>query len=195
MQSALDAHCSAPFRFRCLTNEKIPGVETTPLATKWQGWWTKLELFLPGQFDGPVAYLDLDTLILSDVTDILTRRYAFACPGTWKDGSDRILSSAFMCWDGTQDLSHIPAAFAPGIACRYERSDRWGDQGFIQDHLGRPWENLLKTFPSRILRYKSHCIGTTKEFPGAAPRGSSIVCFSGRPRPHELNWSLPFRAN
>lgn len=197
LRDAVTKHCAAPHRFVCLTNHKLVGIETIPFARGKQlnGWWLKLELFRAGLFAGPVVYFDLDTLILGDITDIVTDSYGFACLSNWKGGGTHI-SSAIMAWDGTEDLSHLHTTFDKKMVPQYEKSwERWGDQGYIQDYLGRPWTSMLTRFPGRIVHYKTHCRGKNKEFPGGAPRGSSIVCFSGQPRPHELNWSLPFRAD
>jgi hypothetical protein len=192
LKDAVQKHCTAPFNFVCLTNQKLPGIETRPLRRGLRGWWNKLELFETGQFSGPVVYFDLDTLILSNITDILTTPQEFACVSNWK-GNGTHISSAIMAWDGRLNLGHIPAGFTPKLIEKYEQGwQRWGDQGYIQDTLGRPWTSLLTQFPGRIVHYKTHCQGNTKEFPGRAPKGSSIVCFSGKPRPHELNWKLEY---
>jgi hypothetical protein len=189
LKDAVQKHCAVPFNFICLTNEKIPGVERLPLRHGLRGWWNKLELF-GYQFPGPVVYLDLDTLIIGDVTDIFTAAQEFACASNWK-GDGTHIASCIMAWDGRLDLSHILKGFSPKLIPNYEKSwERWGDQGYIQDTLGRPWTSLLKQFPGRIVHYKTHCRGTNKAFPGKAPKGSSIVCFSGVPRPHELDWKL-----
>lgn len=37
------------------------------LLGPWPGWFSKLELFRPGLFDGPVLYVDLDSLILKPI--------------------------------------------------------------------------------------------------------------------------------
>lgn len=191
LKSAVEKNCSVPHRFVCITNSNLANVETIKRATAWRNWWIKLELFRPGLFKGPVVYFDLDTLILNDITDILTYPHDFSCPTNWKGGETHI-SSAIMAWDGREDLSHIYGGFHTSMIIEYEQQwTRWGDQGFIQDTLSRPFTSLQRLFPGRIVHYKSHCIGTTKEFPGKAPKGASIVCFSGTPRPHELNWILP----
>ena len=57
--------------FVCLTNEASwdnPNWRVIPLLHNLPGWWSKLELFRPGLFDGAVLYLDLDTLILKDIS-------------------------------------------------------------------------------------------------------------------------------
>jgi len=57
--------------FRCLTNVGIEGVETIPLKHEYPGWWSKVELFRPDlPVEGRLLYLDLDTLIVGDLTEL-----------------------------------------------------------------------------------------------------------------------------
>jgi hypothetical protein len=54
------------YRFVALSDEPIKGVQTKPLylpPPAAPGWWAKVELFRPRAFDGPVLYLDLDTIV------------------------------------------------------------------------------------------------------------------------------------
>ncbi|TKI04674.1 hypothetical protein [Martelella alba] len=55
----------------CLSDVAIKGVETLPLTTNFPGWWSKLELFNPEKIDDDIFYLDLDVVIVGDITDIL----------------------------------------------------------------------------------------------------------------------------
>lgn len=58
----LGAHC-----FVCLSNVPVEGVETIPLRDNLPGWWSKIELFRPGLFEGRVLYIDLDVVIVDDL--------------------------------------------------------------------------------------------------------------------------------
>ena len=51
-----------PHQFHCLSNVKLP-IATIQLKHNWIGWWSKVELFRPNLFSGPVFYLDLDIII------------------------------------------------------------------------------------------------------------------------------------
>lgn len=189
LQRAVAKFCRLPHRFVCLTNQNLKGMEVVPFVRNWPGYWSKIELFRPGLFDGPVRYFDLDTAFLSDITDIVEAHYAFACGTSWKHGggNDNYMNSAVMMWDSRIDLSHIYEQFTAGVIPKYEQSwQRWGDQGFIQDHLGRPFESLLTRWPNRILHSKTNVWGPTKNLMAVPYGGASIVCFSGRPRPHQL---------
>jgi hypothetical protein len=194
LRDAVAQHCKAPHDFVCLSNVPNLGVETRPLLRNWPGWWSKLELFREGLFRGRVVYFDLDTMIFRDITDIVTYPHEFSCITNWKtqNGDGKVIGSAIMGWNSALDLGHIFNDFTLKEVDKYEQNwVRWGDQGWIQDNLNRPFESLQKLFPNRIVHYKTHVRGPTKESPGKVPPGASVVCFSGKPRPHEINWSIP----
>lgn len=127
-----------PFRFVCLTDrlEQVPpGVEAIqiPSPGKLKGWWSKVELFNPQHgLTGRVLYLDLDTLIVNTLDDIIDFPAPFALAphgGTFngKDGLQVVkrFNSSVMVWDaGTQD--HIYTNWVPKVAQRL-----WGDQDWI----------------------------------------------------------------
>jgi len=187
LQRAARKYCSVSHRFACLTTQDLTGVECIPLVKNWIGWWSKLELFYD-HFDGQVVYLDLDTMIIDDVTDIFTwPQRGFAAGSNWKMDTRTHMNSAVMIWDADLDFSHIPGSFHPDMIPEYSESwQKWGDQAFIHEHLQVPWDNLFMQFPGRIANYKMHV-----RRPGFAPEGTSIVCFSGKPRPHTVGWRLP----
>ena len=70
------ANLAIPHRFVCLT-DMAPDCETLPLRDPWTGWWSKLELFRPGNFNGPVLYLDLDVIVVGDLTEIVSHPHEF----------------------------------------------------------------------------------------------------------------------
>lgn len=188
LRDGVRKHCQAPHRFVCLTNERLPGVETLPLLRNRVGWWNKLELFRKGLFDDCVIYFDLDTMIVDDITDIVTHEHRFTglCDFTMKYGYRR-LQSAFMAWDGRLDLSHLDEKFQSSDVEKYSQGmERWGDQGYILDHLGESIDYTDELFPGRFCSYKWHV-----RRPGKVPEGASIVCFHGKPRPADIGWRLP----
>jgi hypothetical protein len=190
LRDGVAQHFKAPHRFVCLSNKKaISGVDVIQLERGWPGWWSKLELFRHRL--GRVVYLDLDTMLIRDVTDIFSREYVFAACADWKivDQQGPVLNSCFMAMDGT-DRSYIYEAFDPGKAKAYETWQRWGDQGFIQDHLREPFVKIQDEFPGRFVHFKTHIRQPDKSV-GRAPADASVVCFSGQPRPHKINWSIP----
>lgn len=189
LRDAVARYCHTDYRFVCLTNEKLDGVETIPLVNKWPGWYSKLELFRAGALSGQVVYLDLDTVLVGDVTNIFTRPYEFAALAAWKGGKPvDVLGSGMMAWDADKDLSVIPGSFKLADCLHYESDWKcWGDQGVIQKYLPCKWECLQTLWPDRIIGFKQQVWGGTKNINAHPPREASIVYFSGNPRP----WNLP----
>lgn len=192
MRDSLACYSKAHSRFVCLTNQQLRDVECVPFSRHAIGWWTKLELFRPGLFDGPVAYFDLDTMFVGDITDILSTPYGFACTTDWR-GRGVTVNSTFMMWDPrVADFSRIYAAPTQGDEEKYSKGwQRWGDQGKIQDHLPVPFVSLNSEWPARIVSYKLDVRGKEHGRPDRIPAGASIVAFHGSPRPHQIGWKLP----
>lgn len=192
MRDSLAQYSLAHTRFVCLTDQRLRDVECIPFARHAIGWWNKLELFRPGLFDGPVVYFDLDTMFIGDITDILSTRYRFASTTDWL-GRGTTLNSTFMMWDPTAaDLGCIYRASTAGADEKYSKGwERWGDQGFIQDHLPIRPISLNHEWPGRVVSYKLNVRGKQHGRPDQVPAGASIVAFHGKPRPHELGWKLP----
>jgi hypothetical protein len=186
LRDGVKQHCKAPHRFVCLTNEQLSGVDTAPLLRGRTGWWNKLELFRARLFDGPVAYFDLDTMIVDDITDIVTRDSRFLGLSDFSPKRSRQFASGFMAWDGRLDFSFLDENFTQFDVDTYSQSyDRWGDQAYIGERVGAI-ELTNDVFPGRFVSYKWHV-----RRPGKVPAGASVVCFHGKPRPADVGWRLP----
>jgi hypothetical protein len=126
-----------PFDFVCLTDQPhlfksvVRAIEI-PNPNPLKGWWSKVELFAPGRFTGRVLYLDLDTLIVNGLDDVIDYPAEFALAphaGTFngKGGLQVVkrFNSSVMVWDaGTQD--HVYTGWTPAVAAML-----WGDQDWI----------------------------------------------------------------
>lgn len=182
LRDSLALFCDAQYRFVCLTNESLPGIDTIPLAESRPGFWNKLELF---KLPGPVVYLDLDTLIVSDVTDVLTYPHEFTTGTNWKHG--RAMASWFLAWGASQNLRYLNREFRTSDIPHYQQCGaRWGDQGYIEDHFVGVSQRIDDLFPGRALSYKYHVKPA-----GHVPKRASFVVFHGKPRPHQIGWKLP----
>lgn len=186
LRTGVQQHCKAPHRFVCLTNERL-NVETIPLIRNRTGFWNKLELFRKKLFDDQVVYLDLDTIIGRDVTDIFTYPHTFTGLNDFADKRAHQFASAFMAWDGRQDLSHLDENFTAADIAEYSKDyARWGDQGYIAEDVGVPIDLTRDLFPDRFVSYKWHV-----RRQGKVPDTASVVCFHGKPRPADIGWRLP----
>lgn len=188
LRDGLEKHSYVHDRFVCLTNQRLKGIETAPLINNWIGWWSKLELFRKGLFSGRVAYFDLDTMIVGDISDLISDPHDFICLTNWK-GNGTHVGSGVMGWNADLDFSYIYAAFHPRVIPEYEKGwEKWGDQGFVQSHLRIPFASYNEFYPGRIVSYKYHV-----RRQGFVPEGASVVCFHGKPRPADIGWTLPER--
>lgn len=189
LADAVRRNLDAPHDFVCLTDavkesNSAEGVMRIPLLHRWPGFWSKIELFRPGLFAGPVLYFDLDTVICGDITDIALAASPLVL--TW-DMQRGWINSSMLRW--SVDLSFIyrtlaSAAEPRDIMRRYESGSRWGDQGLIQDCLesraiGWDWAQLL--FPERINWHPP----ANRDQPALS--GTSVSLWYGHPKPHEIS--------
>ena len=184
LKAQVDQYITIPHRFICLSDIDIPNCETIPLINNWPGWWSKMELFRPGLFDGPVFYLDLDTVIINNIDKMvrfnkdkyfLVLRNLFRCEG---------FGSGVMAWRG--DFSQLYDIFKSD-ANYYQRDysrdiKRWGDQGFLEEHLhGAVY--FQDIFSDWIISYFFDMLKRGIKNP---PRGSRLICFQGKPKPWDV---------
>lgn len=167
-------HLKTPYDFEIVT-------PTRKLPPKAHGFWIKLELFKRNRFNGPVVYLDLDTIIVDDVTDIFTYPHKFTMGTDWSKRNGP--NSTFLAWDGTQDLSHLDLPVDEALLRRYSRGGKWGDQWFIYENVGVPVTSIESIFPGALVSYKKH----VRHGKGV---NRKIVAFHGTPRPHDIDWDL-----
>jgi len=162
--------------FVCLTDLlEIEGVETYPLLHRWNGWWSKVELF---RYDD-VFYLDLDTVILNDIRYMLEldEFHALRNFGNFKLKNRVVMGSGVMSW--SEAPRHVYDNFSEKVTRHYRtHQNRWGDQGYVYDQLDGEYNSIQDAFPNRIHSYKWGNID--KSDPDA-----DIVCFHGKPRPWE----------
>ncbi len=185
LREGVAKHCHTPHRFVVMTNERFEDFETIRLDNNYPGWWGKVELFRPNAFAGQVAYFDLDTMIVGDITDIVSEPQSFAMLRDFY-GKNRV-ASGVMVWNASDDWSAIYETFSRDRVREYsETMEKWGDQGWISDCLLDEPVRLQDQFPGRIVSYKVEL-----KAQGKMPKGASVVCFHGKPRPHQINWRLP----
>jgi hypothetical protein len=138
------------------------------------GWWHKIALFKPGQFRGRCLYLDLDTLILGDLTQLAAYSGPFAA---LRDPYfPQHLNSAMMAWEAGA-MDHIWTRWEAGGKPQF---DRRGDQFWIET-MQPDVDYWQEMFPGQIVSFKAHCRKL-----GKIPDDARICLFHGKPRPHEV---------
>lgn len=133
-----------------------------------QGWWNKCFLFRPGLFTGRVLYLDLDTIIVDTLDELVKHKGILHLDKWgWKTFS---YGSGVMVWEAGEH-EEIWTQFTPEVPQRLR-----GDQDWMTELGG--WPSLPT---GMICSYKYHCKGRTKP-----PAGASVVAFHGPIKPHTL---------
>lgn len=175
-----------PGTFHCFTDDPSgldEHIQAHSVPHGFNGWWAKLHLFQDEHFDDGdrIVYIDLDTVILGPLDDIVKYDGHFAILRDFFKPHDD-MQSAFMAW---------PANTQQAILDKWNAMDRpelkGGDQELVQLSLEergvKPdfWQDL---FPKKFVSYKA---GSYKRVP---PRGASVICFHGQPKPHNCgaNW-------
>src|SRR3990172_8259243 len=74
LKRGVNKYLQMPHEFRILTDYTFAGPAGSKLREAWPGWWSKLELFRPGTFSGPVLYFDLDTVIVGSIDALASYR-------------------------------------------------------------------------------------------------------------------------
>lgn len=178
LRRQIKRNLTLPHTFYVFTDEPAsfyPGMKCKPSALP--GWWEKLHLFKPGMFpDGRVMFIDLDTFILGNIDDIASYDGPFATlRDFWRPSG---LGPAVMVWRTDNGLGLWEEFEAQGR----KTTDPRGDQAFLenlnQGRFPKQIDILQDMFPGAFHSYKTSCTN-------GVPEGAQVVCFHGRPRPHE----------
>ena len=180
LRDMVSRHLNQPFRFRCLADMEIHGVDTFIPDEVWPGWWSKLLLFRYAT--GACLYLDLDVVVVGNLDRLLSN--PLSMPANWAQSGHGGCQSSVMAWNG--DYGFIAECFDPALLnppemgnCGSYGTERlWGDQEFITAIMGNPGEAVVPM--DHIYSYKYHC----RE---SLPDDASVVCFHGNPKPDEVN--------
>lgn len=174
-------------RFLCLSDVDVP-CERMPLRHDWPRWWSKMELFRPDLDGGDFLYFDLDTLIVGDLSEIARARDLTMLSDFFD--SKRLASGVmYLPWFDRADVWRKWIKDPE----RHMRDFRGhGDGGFIGSVKGKAqrWQDDV---PGQIVSYKAHVRAPQHPIEkgnGKIPKGARVVCFHGKPRPHEVQWTV-----
>jgi hypothetical protein len=147
-----------------------------PNALEWEGWWWKLWLFSPS-FRAVVperfVYIDLDTIIVDSLSFFDAYEGDFAMLRDFYNMAPGYGSGIMVVGEG----------FGKDLYTGFHYPDdctRWGDQVWLGTHA-TSIDLIQDLFPGKVCSYKVHCARESK-----IPDGAAVVCFHGRPRPHEV---------
>jgi len=169
LQLAVSRHLRAPYRFVCLSDTALD-CETIPLIKEWPGFWSKIELFRPGLFNGRVLYLDLDVTVVGDLSELAVYGPTFAAIADYQFPLK--LNSSVMAWNSWSHTDIFSALTS------HDMERLRGDQDWIFERVPN-----FNRFPRLWCpSYKAHVRPT-----GQLHKDARVIVWHGRPKP----WDVP----
>lgn len=175
LQRAVERNLSLSHDFVCLSDRTIKGVDCRRVADHFKDWWAKMYLFSDYAFTpgDEVIYLDLDTVITGELDSLAALDTDFAMLSDFLN--PKKLASGVMKFRAGEcgDILYDWLSFgAPRML--------QGDQMWI--NMKRPKsDRIQEKLPEYVISYKAGFLQN-----GLKPQ-NSIVCFHGKPRPHEVD--------
>jgi hypothetical protein len=184
LANAIAKHVTIPHTFTCLTNDSTNFNDNVHKVIKLQHefpkWWSKIELFRTDLFSdtSQVFFLDLDTVITQNIDDIVSYKGHFC--GLRDFYTSESLGSGLLSWSPRRH-HHIYKNFL--LKPSYIMANmRYGDQEWIDLQTKRV-DYFQDLYGKKIVSWKKHCVARDKIY---VPTESSIICFHGVPKPHEI---------
>jgi hypothetical protein len=167
-------------RFVCLTDDPEgldEGIDVIPLPSDLEGWWGKLYMFKRGLFsEGErVIFMDLDTLLVGRIADIAAYRGQFATLRDFYFPTQ--IGPAIIAWRVGEFAYSIWDEWVAQGKPRHRMGDLWWLNNLDQGRFPKRIDILQDLYPGKFVSYKAHC----HPYP---PKGASVVCFHGQPKPH-----------
>jgi uncharacterized Rossmann fold enzyme len=191
LRDALTVHLKVPYTFKCLTDKLVDGVDCVIDSTAPASWWNKLWLFTHAR-TGRNLYFDLDTLLVGNIATFVEKLVGqrFALQRDLSPMLKDRYNSALFYWEGdhadifkTWDERGRPLDF--GTGGKYDDTHLAGgivgsDNAWLE--YMRPNAPYIQTLcPGVMVSYKHEA-----QHWDAPHTNTPIVCFHGRPRPHEV---------
>ncbi|NJO64268.1 MAG: hypothetical protein HC836_40695 [Richelia sp. RM2_1_2] len=189
-----------PFAFYCFTENSTnlhADIKILPICSdlkltrpQYDGWWYKLEMFRPNNgLTGQVFYLDLDTVVVGNIDDIVSKTRGFVIlRDFYRSVRDpNAGQSSLLAWPAGA-CDHLYTEFMKdpeGVM----RANPGGDQNWMEKQQPNRtyWQDL---FPDQVVSFKVHCVDKkdrhTWRNGSILPVNTRVVCFHGPPRPHEV---------
>ncbi|MEN6306098.1 MAG: hypothetical protein ABFD96_25455 [Armatimonadia bacterium] len=187
LEAGVARHLQREHRFVCLTDrpQDLPGVWTHDIGpTHLKGWWGKMALFdFAARIGERVIYLDLDTVVVGDLTPLADLDCEFAICGSFTRAAGNL---KWPCRYGSCIMSFAPGfgaevwqQFTAAPAHHMVEAGIYGDQMIIERLL--PAATILQEVlpPGYFLGYRD--LGAAKPGPCA------LVIFAGNSKPHNCN--------
>ena len=186
LYNSIIRNTTIPINFICFTdNDKGVICETRPFIEEVPDWWYIIGLHNPEHgFVGQTIYLDLDTVILKNIDDILSLDTDFAILRDYYRPNG--LQTAMISWKPSK-TQYIWEKFK-----NYKinsKNQQGGTNGFIERNVDKNKIDIYQDiFPEQMLSYKVNIRNKNLSSLDKA----RMVFFHGLPRPHEVkdNWLI-----
>lgn len=186
LRNAVRRHLKVPHKFVCFSDHPwilLEGrIEALPLYFGWPGWWSKLELFRPEKkLPGDILFFDLDTVITGSLVDFVN--VAHQEPIVLEDFymEDRTINSGLMFLPASC-RNKIWEKFMENPNFHIQRHRKGGDQEFLNEFFWEGAQRWQAHLPKAIMSFKKH---KPADIEKPSSQGCKVVCFHGRPKPHE----------
>lgn len=184
LYAGVKRHTTKRFRFYCLTDDPTGithDIQIVPLkyAHRLDSWWNKISLFgadLPIPIGQRIFYIDLDTLIVGNIDNLLDHRQREIVVlrdfyhGVAKSAGT--VASGLMSWNH-RHYKYIWNEFIKDPENAVKQAAPHGDQWWIEKNITSYhfWQDL---YPDQVVSFKMHC-------QDGLPKDAKIVCYHGRP--------------
>lgn len=182
LQKQVERH--APFAsFECLTDVDVPGVDCKPLEHNWPGWWSKMNLFSP-TLKGDFLFMDLDTVIVGDLSDIGEVNTLTMLRDFYRDGKKLAegLGGA-LCFFPEADRAPVWEYWIKNPLLAMRLAGHKGDMQVFEQFYRNTADRWQDVLPGQVVSWKVHC-------KNGVPPGARVVCMHGKPRPWEVGQFL-----
>jgi hypothetical protein len=170
----IKAQLSVPFKFICASDDTgyDEGIEVVKLPEGLEGWWGKLWLFskeFQAHCTDRILFIDLDTIIVNHFDELAEYKGDFIILRDFyrPDG----YGSGLMAWKN--GFNYIWETWDKAGRPKLEG----GDQSWIEQSVfgADRWQDK---YPGKVVSYKVHA--------ETLPPDAQIVCFHGKPMPHDI---------
>jgi ubiquinone/menaquinone biosynthesis C-methylase UbiE len=185
MRDMLARNITIPYKFVCLTDRDINTniCDSIKVENAYGGLWSKLEMFKHGIVKSErIISIDLSLIILKNIDDILTMEDDFIVLKTWNKSNwnKDLCAAGIMSWINGGTFSFIYEKFNKNAVTDYPK----GERQYISKQLAQ--NNITPTYlqdsVKGVYSFKRNC-------KPAPPADTRIVCFHGKPKPHEAKAS------
>jgi hypothetical protein len=193
-------------RFHVYTehDRSVPPHMIKHILTEWPGiagpkksWWYKMQMFNPEHHAGNLLYLDLDTVVVRDLSWVTNHDTSYF----WgirdfrylQNPHHSVFNSSFMWWN-VSNFSRIWDQFSQGDIAQLTKNNQ-GDQDYITKSIN---VNQRRFFDDKLFQsFRWQCLDGGYNFQRRQPRApgtgvtiapdTAVVVFHGMPKPHQIS--------